>query len=258
MHPGLEKWSWLEVVEYENNNNNITMKPTPQPLLYPGKVVNCLQEVMKRHNPNMVLYTMEDMIPQGPIRWELLAAAARILAVSLEAHFFRFGCVGGPKAAECKRLQEAGFHKTNATKLRVNRTVKLSDDLDGMREFVNFRTGYTGVNYGNKFSIAPMLVRPREYIEFHQEHDARGTDSGSDMETWSFGHAEERAGIGLQGFVDGSNGGGGSPIQFPLPIRVSLHTLGGVVWDVDVGSLSGSRLSLVGGFEDRGGQSYGL
>mmetsp|Transcript_24069 Transcript_24069/g.46036 ORF Transcript_24069/g.46036 Transcript_24069/m.46036 type:complete len:463 (+) Transcript_24069:80-1468(+) len=208
LHPGLEKWPWLEVVEYENNNINITVKQTPKPLLYPAKVANCLQEVMKRHNPKMVLHTMEDMIPMGTIRWELIAAAARILAASPEAHYFRFGCVGVPNAAECKRLQEAGFHKTNATNLRVNRTAKLPDDLDGMRECGNCQTGYNGVNYAGMLSILPMLVRPREYIEFHKEHDARGTSSGSGMETWSHKHAEERAGIGLQGFVDGSKGGG--------------------------------------------------
>ena len=44
------------------------------------------------------------------------------------------------------------------------------------------RQGYTSVYYCNDFGVVPMLVRPKEFVDFHKEHDARGSDSGSRME----------------------------------------------------------------------------
>ena len=105
---GLEKWHpWLEVVEYEKNAENSTTEQ--RPLKYPGKVVNCVEEVMRRYKPKAVLHTMEDMIPIGRIRWELVAAGARMLAATPAAHFFRFGCIAGADENDCATMKESGF-----------------------------------------------------------------------------------------------------------------------------------------------------
>lgn len=186
MDSALNKWPWLEVVEYSNRTEELD---------YPQKVVNCLQEVVARHNPKMVLHTMEDMILTGPIRWELVAAAARILAASPDATYFRFGCYGGVHNKTTFQLLKGAepTAKQPQTQQVVQQMLSCGDPA-----------GYTGIFYTDNFSVVPILVRPDEWIQLHKRHAERGTNSGSRMESWSYSHKDE-PGPGLQGFFDGAS-----------------------------------------------------
>lgn len=188
MDSALNKWPWLEVVEYSNRTEELG---------YPQKVVNCLQEVVARHNPKMVLHTMEDMILTGPIRWELVAAAARILAASPDATYFRFGCYGGVHNKTTFQLL-----KDNEPAAKQPHTQQVVQQMPSCGDS---RAGYTGVFYTDNFSVVPILVRADEWIQLHKRHAERGTNSGSGMESWSYSHKDE-PGPGLQGFVDGASG----------------------------------------------------